>query len=363
MDYSNEPPHSDLLFVQAQQPFNAEPPVSSLVEFVYTPEELVYCRNHGPVREFAEEEYTITIKGAVEREVSISISQLRSSFPKARVVAALQCAGNRRNEMGKIKTVNGVGWNAGVIANCVWGGVRLRDVLDHVRVTAGDDSNLLQVCFASYATLCQDDDYYGASIPLTKALKLEDDVLLAFEMNDEPLSAEHGGPLRVVVPGYLGARWVKWLDTIIISSEESPNFYQQRDYKILPPEIENKEQARAVWSKYPSMTALPLNSVIGSVYKISPSKVRVRGYATPGECGNVAAVEVSTDNCVIWLPCRITYQEGRYSWTLWEAEIPITGSSGEICSRARDEAGNVQPMEGVWNMRGVAFNAVSRIKW
>ncbi|KAF5375583.1 hypothetical protein D9757_008535 [Collybiopsis confluens] len=360
MDYSSEPPHSDRLLVQGQYPFNAEPPVASLVEFSYTPEELFYCRNHGPVREFVEEEYNITVKGAVERELSISISQLKGMFPKARVVAALQCAGNRRNEMAAIKPVHGVGWNGGVIANCVWGGVRLRDVLEHAGIRADAP---LHVCFASFATLCQDDEYYGASIPLEKALRHEDDVLLAFEMNDEPLSAEHGGPVRVVVPGYLGARWVKWLDTVTVSHEESLNFYQQRDYRILPPEIQSKEQARPVWSKYPSMKALPLNSVIGSAYKISPTRLRAKGYAILGECGNIVAVEVSVDDGTTWHPSRITYQEGKWSWTLWEAEIPVTGSSGEIWARARDENSNVQPKEGAWNMRGVAFNAISRLKW
>lgn len=111
------------------------------------------------------------------------------------------------------------------------------------------------------------------------------------------------------------------------------------------------------------MTALPLNSVIGSAIKVSPSKLRVKGYAMPGECGNVTAVEVSADNGITWHSCQITYQEGKWSWTLWEAEIHVTESSGEIFSRAKDEAGNVQPKEGSWNMRGVAFNAWGRIKW
>ncbi|KAJ3905385.1 Oxidoreductase, molybdopterin-binding domain-containing protein [Lentinula edodes] len=360
MDFSTEPPHSDKLFIQAPQPFNAEPPAASLVEFAYTPEELVYCRNHGPVREFVEDSYSIAIKSAVEKDILMSVPQLKSSFPKARVVAALQCAGNRRNEIGAIKPVHGVGWNSGVIANCSWGGVRLRDVLNHVGVQVDNQSH---VCFASFATLCQDDKYYGASIPLAKALRMEDDVLLAYEMNDEPLSAEHGGPLRVVVPGYLGARWVKWLDTIIISPEESPNYYQQRDYKVLPPEIETKDQARPVWAKFASMTALPLNSVIGSIFKVSPSRLHVKGYATPGDCGNIAAIDISTDSGVTWHPTRITYQEGRWSWTLWEIEIQVSEPSGELHSRAKDEAGNVQPREGIWNMRGVAFNAWGTMKW
>ena len=113
------------------------------------------------------------------------------------------------------------------------------------------------------------------------------------------------------------------------------------------------------------MTALPLNSVIASSFKVSPSKLRVKGYAIPGECGNIAAVEISADNGITWHPSQIIYQEGKWSWTIWEAEIHVTGSSGEICCRAKDTAGNVQPKEGIskWNMRGVAFSGWGRIQW
>jgi sulfite oxidase len=84
--------------------------------------------------------------------------------------------------MGAIKKVNGVGWNAGVIANCKWGGVRLRDILHH----AGVKDGYAHVCFSSFATLCQDDEYYGASVPIEKAMNVEDDVMLAFEVSAIP---------------------------------------------------------------------------------------------------------------------------------------------------------------------------------
>ncbi|KAF8207555.1 Oxidoreductase, molybdopterin-binding domain-containing protein [Mycena galopus ATCC 62051] len=338
MDYSDEPQRSDLLTIQGTEPFNAEPPACALVEFEQTPEDLVYCRNHSPVCEYPEESYFLTVKCGDAVILRISVPELRS-LPKAEVVAVLQCAGNRRKEMGAIKPVNGVAWADGVVANCKWGGVRLCDLLKRTGVRVGDYAH---VCFASYSTLCQDDTYYGASIPMKKAMTNQDDVLLAYEMNDETLSADHGGPLRVVVPGYLGARWVKWVDTIVLSPAESPNYYQQRDYKILPPEVDSKAKALPLWSKYPSMTALPLNSVVA---------------------GNVSAVEVSVDDGVSWTPAEITYQRGRWSWTLWEVSIDGVPQTGTVFSRAKDEVGGVQQRDGNWNLRGVAFNAWGVKRW
>ncbi|KAH6913249.1 sulfite oxidase [Coprinopsis sp. MPI-PUGE-AT-0042] len=356
--------HSSLLIVQGQVPFNAEPTAAALVEFPVTPEDLVYCRNHGPVREFDEASYTVKLGGMLKQEGQWTVPELKNGFEKKEVVAALQCAGMRRKEMGALKPVNGVPWGDGVIANCKWGGVSLRDMLLSLGVKAdSDELQHLHVSFASYATLCQDDKYYGASIPLAKVMQEEGDVLLAYEMNDEPLSPDHGGPLRVVVPGYLGARWVKWVDTITITSDESPNFYQQLDYKILPPHVDTKAKAKEYWAKYPCMTSLPLNSVVGTAYvenaAAAVKKLVVKGYATPGEKGNVKSVEVTLDEGKTWSSATITYQEGRWSWTVWEAEIESeqVGEHGTVRSRAIDTEGLQQPQECAWNLRGVAFNA------
>ncbi|KAI0635522.1 molybdopterin binding oxidoreductase [Trametes polyzona] len=361
MDYTHEVPHSNLLVVRADQPFNAEPTAAALVEFPITPEELVYCRNHGPVLEYDEEAFTVRVD-CPQGSRTYTAKELKDAFPRVEVVSALQCAGNRRKEMDQVKKVQGVLWDDGVICNARWAGVPLRDVL----LEAGVDAQALagwHVCFASHVTPCQDDNDYGASIPIAKAMSPEEDVLLAYEMNGQPLSPDHGYPLRVVVPGYLGARWVKWVDTIYLSPEESPNFYQQRDYKVLPEEVDTKEKAAPVWSKVPSLTTLPLNSVVGSVTRTGPDTIRVKGYAIG--CGDVqvAKVELSIDDGATWHEARITYQEGKWSWTLWEALLEHVPESGVVYSRATDAQGHVQEREGKWNMRGVAYNPWGRGKW
>lgn len=104
------------------------------------------------------------------------------------------------------------------------------------------------------------------------------------------------------------------------------------------------------------MTTLPLNSVIAHVDCISDRTLFVKGYALPGPSGNVKAVELTLDEGKTWCPTKIRYQEGRWSWTIWEAEIDCAEENGTVYSRAIDVEDNVQPREGVWNLRGVAYN-------
>lgn len=111
------------------------------------------------------------------------------------------------------------------------------------------------------------------------------------------------------------------------------------------------------------MTALPLNSVVGVVHPSDENKLFVKGYALPGPRGNVKRVEISLDDGDTWQDTNITYQEGSWSWTIWEAEVDCNASSGTVYSRAIDVEGNIQPRQGVWNMRGVAYNGWGVREW
>jgi len=206
-------------------------------------------------------------------------------------------------------------------------------------------------------------------------------------MNGAPLTAAHGAPVRVIAPGLAGARSVKWLDDIQLQNQESTNYYQRRDYKILPPEATSKAAAEKYWDVTPALMDMPVNSVIGwptdeEKVQLRDGALEIRGYALPqGDQGPVTKVDVRVGERGSWVEAEIMNPsgdlendeaQGKWAWKLWRAKIPksVFETSGthregllektnirvvDVFSRATDAGGNAQG-EGGWNLRGVAFN-------
>ena len=225
--------------MHAARPFNAETPAQLLVDHYITPNELFFVRNHLPVphsaieRSRAEAEVVELTGVGLEHPVSLSVADLRGRFPAHTVTTTIQCAGNRRSDMrGTAKpAVRGLPWGIGAVGTARWTGALLVDVL----AWAGAREDQVQhVLFQGRDTDHQGQPY-ETSIPASMAFDPRRDVLLAYEMNGRELPIDHGYPLRVIVPGVVGARQVKWLQRIVLSCEESQFFWQQKDYKTLNP--------------------------------------------------------------------------------------------------------------------------------
>lgn len=185
-------------------------------------------------------------------------------------------------------------------------------------------------------------------------------------MNGKPLTKEHGFPVRVVAPGIAGARSVKWVDRITVQTVESSNYYQQHDYKILPPEAVDSESAEKFWDTTPALQSMPVNSAIAvpesgaRVQRSVEGKVTVKGFALPsGEGGPVVKVEVSGDQGETWTEAEFVHDadESKWSWRLWRAAVKMDAGHGKtILSKATDKSGQTQPRKSQWNLRGVAYN-------
>ncbi len=187
-------------------------------------------------------------------------------------------------------------------------------------------------------------------------------------MNGEVLTPNHGYPVRVVVLGVLGARSVKWLDDITVSEKESPSFYQQHDYKILPADATDTKSATKYWDKVPPMLDNCINCVVlipgdDETVQLTPGgTINVKGYAIPqGNDGPVVQVEVSTDAGKTWKQAKIEDagdMGSKWSWVFWQADVEIEkGENLRIFSKATDRSGNTQSLErSEWNLRGVGFN-------
>ncbi|KAL9457958.1 hypothetical protein AB3S75_006913 [Citrus x aurantiifolia] len=376
--YSQEPPRHPILQINSKEPFNAEPPRSALVSSYVTPVDFFYKRNHGPIPTVDDiESYYVSICGLIENSKDLFMRDIRM-LPKYNITATLQCAGNRRTAMSNVRTVKGVGWDVSAIGNAVWSGAKLADVLELVGIpnlTSVTRSGGKHVEFVSIDK-CKEENGgpYKASIPLSQATNPEADVLLAYEMNGEPLNRDHGYPLRVVVPGVIGARSVKWLDTINILAEECQGFFMQKDYKMFPPSV-NWDNIN--WKSRRPLMDFPVQCVICSLEDVNvmkPGKAKVSGYAVSGGGRGIERVDISVDGGKNWVEASRYQKTGipyiadhmssdKWAWVFFEVIIDIPHST-QIVAKAVDTAANVQPesVETIWNLRGVLNTSWHRVQ-
>lgn len=349
------------MIVHTESPLNAEPEIDELSKSWMTPVESFYVRSHAPNPKIDLSGFRLAVEGLVDQPLSISLAELNDIFDETSVIATMTCAGNRRSEHSLVKPVSGVPWQAGAIGNARWAGVRLSDVLKK----AGLKENAKHVWFEGLDQIPKGDGIipFGASIPVSKAMHDVDGIpgaLLTTKMNGAPLNADHGAPLRGVVPGYIGARSVKWLGKIVVSDRSSPNHYVATAYKLV------EDGTPLEWDESGPLYRFPLNSVIctpSAGKDVEPGKIAVAGYALPsGRPGtSIAKVEVSTDQGRSWTQATIHSPRREYCWVLWKADVKVSSSARELTVRATDSKGDIQPRQVPWNLKGYMFNAWHRV--
>ena len=351
------------LIVHKGEPLNAEAPLAALAESFVTSARYFYVRTHGEIPRLDAAEHRLRVEGLVSEPLDLSMAELRSRFPRRVVTATLQCAGNRRAELNEVAPVSGTRWNAGAIGTAEWAGVALGEVLRAAGVWE-DTAEELHVAFEAADQVSKEGRQftYGASIPLTKALSAE--VLLADEMNAAPLAPEHGFPLRVVVPGYIGARSPKWLTAIRVQDRPSENYYQQTEYKLYPPDMRAEHidpDAGMMLYEFPLSAAICVPSEGAT---LPAGRVALRGYAIASG-RPVERIEVSADAGQSWTRAQIEARRGEtWAWVLWTAHLHLPPGPHELIARAWDGAAQTQPerAEHVWNPKGYVASAWHRIR-
>lgn len=362
--FRSKPPTVEMskpdLIVHSQHPYNAEPPTPLLRANFITPSNGFYVRSHGDIPVIDAASHRLRVTGRVTHKLDLSMKELRDRFPAQTVTATLQCAGNRRADMQRMRPVSGDPWAPGAIGNAEWQGVSLADVL---RAAGAEEGAALHVAFAC-ADECHVEGrtfHYGASIPMAKALGPE--VLLATEMNGLALAAEHGAPVRLVAPGYAGVRSPKWLHTITVQDTPSNNPIQADDYKLFPSHVtkETADPAAGI-----TINGLPLNSAIcepSPHARVPVGKTTLRGYATASDRA-VSRVDVSLDGGRNWLQAELEDHSGSpWSWTFWQATLDLPKGEHELAVRAWDDAGQTQPAlpDDTWNYKGYLSAAWHRV--
>jgi len=342
------------------RPPNYETPVKYFNE-MFTPNDAFFVRYHlSVIPEVDAKTWKLTVGGdAVERPLELTLEDLKTKFEPVEIVAVCMCSGNRS---GLFKPrVPGIEWGYGAMGNAKWKGVRLKDILQK----AGLKGNALEVVFdgADTGALPETPDFIK-SIPVWKAL--DENTIVAYEMNGEPLPHWNGFPARLVVPGWTATYWIKHLVSINVVSKPFDGFWMKTAYRIplgkFPIRDRFISQETAVNTP---ITEMVVNSLITNINDEQTFKlgqvVEVKGIAWDGGYG-ISMVEVSTDGGKTWQEAELGKDYGRYSWRQFTYRFrPTKKGTYTIMAKATNRIGQTQTFELIWNPAGYHHNVVQKI--
>jgi DMSO/TMAO reductase YedYZ molybdopterin-dependent catalytic subunit len=340
---------------------NAETPPHLLDDDI-TPIHRLFTRNTGRVPPLNASEianWTLTIDGCVQTPRTFALAQLQREFEATTEASVLECAGNGRAFFPD--PAGPTPWRYGAVGCVRWTGVRLADLLQHCGV-------LPQAVYTGHHS--PDLKFHGSGpaisrgLPIAKALAPE--TLIAFALNGEPIPLLHGGPLRIVAPGYPGAASQKWLARIELRDREHDG-ERMLDGHYRMPRSPLRYGEPYDSSQFEIITDMPVKSLITAPREgfaaAAGRPIEVRGHAWSGHVP-VAGVDISTDGGETWRAATLAPPADRFAWrrfALTLAEPPV--GAIEILARACDASGRMQPLQCVpWNPRGYCNNMAHRVR-
>lgn len=342
------PQEESALVVVKHTPFNAEAPLSALRE-ACTPTKHFYVRSNFDVPMIAPSDWRLNIDGAVDHPSELSLDELRS-LPARTLTSTMECAGNSRTSLSPLP--KGEPWGSGAISTAVWRGVPLRNVLERAKLR----STVVELMFVGADRGIVE----GSNEPLSFARSLpldtahHPDTLLVYEMNGEPLPAEHGGPVRLLVPGWYGMASVKWLTHITALEQPFTGFFQAQRYILELQGRDNKEPLGEMRVK-----SIITGPQMGEI--LAQGRQSISGVAWSG-AGAIRSVEISLEGGGAWHQARLLGDVTPYTWRQWEYEWDVKRPGRHVLrSRATDEYDHLQPEVAEWNRLGYANNSVQSV--
>jgi len=359
--YLNFPGKSDKLVVLGDRPLVAETPENVLDDDT-TPTDKFFIRNNGPTPEAASnpDSWKVVVDGEVNQKLELTLGELKSRFPPVTRRLVLECGGNGRSFF--TPQARGNQWTNGGAGCAEWTGVRLIDVLQAAGVRS---SAVFTGHYGADRSLADPTkDAISRGVPIRKAM--DDNNLIVFAMNGQPLSNIHGGPVRLVIPGWPGSVSSKWLTRVWVRDKVHDGAGMGgTSYRVtIKPMVPGDKVDE---KNFQDLESMPVRSIItspahGTSFGKDVRDINLRGAAWAGDF-TVQRVDVSTDYGATWRAASVQAPKNPYDWQRWTATVRVPSEGYyEIWTRATDSRGIMQPhVAGNWNPQGYGGNPMHRV--